>query len=141
MTPKKNQLYRKIIFYSIGLTLILQIILPFALIYAPDVSTEIGEEWQPNYLFSDEFGLILLPFYLFFILYLVSKNKTVKGIAKLILFLFAILYFGYAFLVFQTPLIDFVPGFGLLLLFLFLPELIYLHYMDMWIKYYEENPN
>tara|TARA_B110000037_G_C17110534_1_gene501680 strand:+ start:99 stop:320 length:222 start_codon:yes stop_codon:yes gene_type:complete len=66
------------------------------------------------------------------------KNALLKTVSKVILFLLAILYFCFG-LIAGTNAPDFAPGPGAILLLLILPELVYLHYMDMWIKYNKEN--
>lgn len=140
MTPNKNLLYRKIILYVIGITLILLLILPFYHVFVPELTDAPNEYWKTIYLVEDEFLIIgLLPFYAIFLFYTFSKKKILKTIFKVILFLLAILYFVYALMTTQIPVMDYIPDIGTLLLFLLLPEFIYLHYMDMWVKYYEEN--
>ena len=50
------------------------------------------------------------------------------------------LYFAFGLLSTGFAMQDYIPGPGTLLLFALLPELAYLHYMDMWVKYNKENP-
>jgi hypothetical protein len=136
MNPKKNHLLRKITLFVIGLTLILFLFFPHYEFWTP---TDSGH-WEEVYIYEDHLILIgLTPFYILFVFMLYSKNPTLKTISKVILFLLAILYFGFGLIAVGQTVQDYAPGPGAFLLLLLLPELVYLHYMDMWIKYNEEN--
>jgi len=142
MSPKKNQLYRKLTIYSIGITLLLLLCLPHYTVFAPELEDTPEQAWKNIYFFGDEFLIIgLTPFFILFPLFLKSKNIIWKSILKIFLFILAGLYFGFGLLTTGFAVQDYIPGPGTLLLFALLPELAYLHYMDMWVKYYIKNPN
>ncbi len=141
MDPNKNIRFRKLTLISIGVTLVLLLCLPlYVTWYAGDMEdSQAG--WSFGYLIGDDLLLPgLLPFYLFFPFMLLSKSKVLKLILKIVLFILAGLYFAYGFLTLQVPFQDYSPALGTYLLMTLLPQLIYLHYMDMWVKYNAKNP-
>lgn len=141
MDPKKNSLFRKLTLISIGVTLVLLLCLPFCVYWDPGETEESQGAWSYGYLIGDDLLLPgLLPFYLFFPLSLLSKSQMLKLILKIVLFILAGLYFAYGFLTLQVPLQDYSPHLGTYLLMTLLPQLVYLHYMDMWVKYNAKNP-
>lgn len=141
MDPKKNCLYRKIAIVAIAITLILFLCLPSYSSWVPESWDGWEAGWNEIYIYEDEFILIgLLPFYIFFPLMLFTKNRTLKIVFKIVLFLLAGLYFAYGLLATGLPAQDYAPGPGTYLLLALLPELSYLYYMDMWVKYNKENP-
>ena len=113
---------------------------PLYSVWSPEIlnGSELG--WISIYIFEDEELLIgLMPFYILFPLMLLSKNRPIKIILKVILFLLALLYFGYGLLATGMPIQDYSPDLGALMLLALLPELAYLYYMDMWVRYNEKN--
>ena len=141
MSPKRNHLFRRIAIIAIGITLVLFLCLPTYASWVPEAWDGWEAGWNYIYIYEDEIMLIgLLPFYILFPLMLLTKNKPLRVLFKILLFLLAGLYFAYGLMATRLPAQDYAPGLGTYLLLALLPELAYLHYMDMWVKYNKENP-
>lgn len=139
MNPKRNNLYRKIVIGAIGITLILFLCVPTYESWAPEEWDDWEAGWNVIYIYEDVTLLIgILPFYMLFPVMILTKKKLLKVLFKILLFLLAALYFKYGLMATGLPIQDYSPGPGTYLLLALLPELIYLYYMDMWVKYYKE---
>ena len=112
----KSQLKESWKYFICGLLLIL----PFSSTF--ETLDEINGEWQNNYVFNTfEYAVVIFPIIILLILIPRLENRFTKKILIIVLILFSGLSFWFAIQTALLPIQDFLPNWGIGLLFILFP--------------------
>lgn len=87
-------------------------------------------DWQADYVYTEEYLLIIGPFYLLWGIYLFNSHALTKIVLLLLMLALAAFYDFIAYIGLLMPIQDYAPHWGMLLLGLFFPFLLLLAVLE-----------
>lgn len=87
-------------------------------------------DWQADYFYTEEYLLIIGPFYLLWSIYLFNSYALIKKILLLLLLALAAFYDVIAYIGMFFPIPDYAPHWGILILGVFFPFLLLLAVLE-----------